>query len=339
MGKVYITGSAARFVIINQNDTEKILQWFSKYPLKTHKLLNFRDFKKAFEIYTSSRLKTQDILNKVEKIRLGMNSLRVDFTIPSSYPIRITPYWLLGFVEGDGSFYTRKNFALSFNIVQSAKDLVLMEAIRDYLNNLASSLNDRAGLDGAIRLSYKKSSNMIYLAIHRLEYISLVLIPFFDRLTWQSKKELDYLDWKIILKFRKLGLHYTDQGIKVLNSILGGMNNNRLTTSGSSTTVEERAVLNSNITKLMEGSSNFEVKEDGRVFIKSLNKYYSNKAKIKLELIDENGGIIKSFASAVDCAKYLKVSKMTITLRLRKGKPFLFDNKFVSVKKSADIPL
>ena len=83
-----------------------------------------------------------------------MNSLRVDFTIPSSYPIRITPYWLLipppplllrggvegllGFVEGDGSFYTRKNFALSFNIVQSAKDLVLMEAIRDYLNNLAS---------------------------------------------------------------------------------------------------------------------------------------------------------------------------------------------------------
>lgn len=53
-----------------------------------------------------------------------------------------------------------------------------MEAIRDYLNNLASSLNDRAGLDGAIRLSYKKSSNMIYLAIHRLEYISLVLIPF-----------------------------------------------------------------------------------------------------------------------------------------------------------------
>lgn len=87
----------------------------------------------------------------------------------------------------------------------------------------------------------------------------------------------------------------------------------------------------------MEGPSNFEVKPDGRIFIKSLNKYYSNKAKIRLELIDENGGIIKSFASAANCAKYLKVDPMTITRRLRGGKPFLFDNKYVSVNKSRDM--
>jgi len=302
--------------------------------------MNFLDFKKAFEIYTSSRLKTDDMLNKVEEIRLKMNKLRVDFTMPPCYSIHITPYWLLGFVEGDGSFFTRNNFALSFNLAQSSKDIKLMEAIRDYFNNLASSLNNGAGLEGdAVLLSHKKSSNMTYLVINRLDYITQVLIPFFDGFYWQSKKKLDYQDWKIILKFRKLGLHYTDEGVKVLNSILSGMNNNRLTTSGSSLSVEERGILNSNITKLLEGPSNFEVKEDGRVFIKSLNKYYSNKANIRLELIKDNGGIIKSFASAADCAKYLKVSPMTVTQRLRKGKPFLFDAKHVSLKKSADIPL
>lgn len=127
--------------------------------------------------------------------------------------------------------------------------------------------------------------------------------------------------------------------MKVLNSIVGGMNNNRLTSNGSSISVEDKAVLNSNIEKLMQGPSNFELKEDGRIFIKSLNKYYSNKIKIRLELMDEKGRIIKSFSSADDCAKYLMVSPMTITLRLRKDKPFLFDNKMVSLKKSTDIPV
>lgn len=337
MGKVYITESAARFVVTNVKDTSEIIDIFSRYPLNTYKLLNFLDFKKAFGIYTSSKQKTPDIIAKVEQIREGMNSLRVDFTARPSCSVRITPYWLLGFVEGEGSFFTRKNFTLTFNLAQSSKDLVLMEAIRDFFNNLASSVNNGAGLDGAASLSHKKSSNMIYLVIHRLDYIAQVLIPFFDALVWQSKKELDYKDWKTILKLRNLGLHYTDEGVKVLNNILSSMNNNRLTTSRSSTPVRDRAVLDSDIKKLMQGPSNFEVKEDGRVYIKSLNKYYSDKAKIRLELIDGSGGVIKSFASAADCAKYLRVSPMTVSQRLRKDKPFLFNNKLVSIKKSADI--
>jgi hypothetical protein len=67
-----------------------------------------------------------------------------------------------------------------------------MEAIRDFFNNLASSVNNGARLDGAVLLSHKKSSNMIYLIIHRSDYIAQVLIPFFDTLVWQSYKEWDY---------------------------------------------------------------------------------------------------------------------------------------------------
>lgn len=338
-GKVNIGISSASFTVSGAKDMVKILDIFSEYTLNSHKFLNFINFKKAFEVYTSSRLKTQDTLDKVESLRLEMNSLRVDFTLPSSHSIRITPYWFLGFVEGDGSFYIRKGFAVSFNIAQSAKDLILMEAVKDYLNNLAGSLKIRVELDGAVKLSFKKSSNMIYLIIHRSDYISQVLIPFFDSLTWESKKELDYLDWKTIFKLRNLGLHYTDEGVKVLNSILEGMNNNRLTTSGVTITAEQRETLKRDVARLLEGPSNFEIKEDGRILIKSLNKYYSNKAKIRLELVDGNGETIKSFVSAVDCAKFLKVSKMTISLKLRNGKPILFDNKLVSIKKSLDMPL
>lgn len=64
LGKVYITGSAARFVVTNVKDTAKIIDIFSRYTLNTTKLLNFQDYKKAFEIYTSSRLKTTDIFDQ-----------------------------------------------------------------------------------------------------------------------------------------------------------------------------------------------------------------------------------------------------------------------------------
>ena len=47
------------------------------------------------------------------------------------------------------------------------------------------------------------------------------------------------------------------------------MKKNRLTTRRSTTT--DRAVIDSDIKKLLEGPSNFEIKQDGRVFIKSLN--------------------------------------------------------------------
>jgi hypothetical protein len=44
-----------------------------------------------------------------------------------------------------------------------------MEAIRDYFNNLASFLNNGAGLEGdAVLLSHKKSSNMTYFFIDNL---------------------------------------------------------------------------------------------------------------------------------------------------------------------------
>ncbi len=47
-----------------------------------------------------------------------MNTLRTNFVLPNSHKILITPYWLLWFIEGDGSFSvsTLNSFPLRFNI-------------------------------------------------------------------------------------------------------------------------------------------------------------------------------------------------------------------------------
>jgi len=121
------------------------------------------------------------------------------------------------------------------------------------------------------------------------------------------------------------------------------MNNNRLSTSGLPRV--DRAHLQIEIDKLLSGPSNLEEKEDGRIFIKSLNRYLSTSAKIRVELQDENGNAIKIFDSAADCAKCLGLARMTITNKLRTGKPapaglpcftgkpVLFKNKLVYIKK------
>jgi hypothetical protein len=55
-----------------------------------------------------------------------------------------------------------------------------MEAIRDFLNSLASRDGQLKG--EAVKL-YIKNHDMVYLTIDRLDYISRVLIPLLDTLS------------------------------------------------------------------------------------------------------------------------------------------------------------
>lgn len=69
---------------------------------------------------------------QIRALKNSMNTLRTNFILPNSHKILITPYWLLGFIEGDGSFSvsTSKSFPLRFNIVQSIIEKKVLEAIK-----------------------------------------------------------------------------------------------------------------------------------------------------------------------------------------------------------------
>lgn len=65
-----------------------------------------------------------------------MNKERSDFNMPKTH-IRISRYWLLGFIEGEGSFNVSKtDYRLVFCISQSAKDSILMQEIKNFFNSL-----------------------------------------------------------------------------------------------------------------------------------------------------------------------------------------------------------
>ena len=181
IGKVFTYEDTCTFVVSRHKEIQTIINILTQYPLNTTKLLNFLDLKKAFELYTNNTI-TVDIPKEILTLKNGMNSKRTEFKMPDSYAPLITHNWLLGFVEGEGSFSVRRTsnkFELLFSISQSAKDEILMDAIKKFFEDLSGI----QGSDIVKKSIYKpKGVNykpVIQLVISQADYIKNVLIPFF----------------------------------------------------------------------------------------------------------------------------------------------------------------
>jgi hypothetical protein len=258
-GEVRSYKNYASFTVTRLKDIAQLLKIFDKYPLQGSKWLDYRDFVKAFELYTNSAYST-DVLKEITNIKNNMNRLRLDYTMPKD--INISPYWLLGFIEGEGCFSINKhnNYRLDFSLCQSSTNLELMKSIKLYLENLSNTKSDYTN---AISISEVKFNNpnqksVIRIETARVPYITDVLIPFLEGLTWQSKKFLDFQDWKNILKLKEQGHHLTEKGAKLIDLIIS-QTNNRLSTSLDRVVVDREQLL-AEVNDLLKGPSNFEIK-------------------------------------------------------------------------------
>lgn len=91
IGRVHTSGKTARFSVTTLKDIEKILNIFTKYPLNSSKILNFLDFKKAYELYTGSSSK-DNVAQYVNDLKNGMNTKRINFEMPIDFKTRITSH-------------------------------------------------------------------------------------------------------------------------------------------------------------------------------------------------------------------------------------------------------
>lgn len=250
-----------------------------------------------------------------------MNNKRLDYTIGSNFlKPRITGQWLLGFVEGEGSFNINKsaNYMVVFNITQSSRDLPLMKEIKAFLLKLPGVKDDVIYL-------YNKSStscsslDWVNLSIQHSGFIKNVIIPLFDSMVWYTKKSLDYQDWKNILRLKYSGHHFSEKGIKLIDQTLNQMNNKRLSTNRQGMLAVDRTKLLADTNKLLSGPSNLLV----------------NKGRMgtSVNLQDEKGIMFKSFDSIRNCAKFLGVDPKTVNRRLESNKGVLIDNKQYFIKK------
>jgi hypothetical protein len=92
IGKVYSYKDSCTFVVTNHKEIQIIIDLLTKNSLNSIKLLNFRDLKKAFELYINSERVTADIITEIINLKSGMNSKRTEFKMPTSYKPIITKY-------------------------------------------------------------------------------------------------------------------------------------------------------------------------------------------------------------------------------------------------------
>lgn len=363
IGTVYIKPNIAEFVVKRFHEVETIIEIFSKTPLNSCKHLNFLNFKQAFELYTSKDIKDKNELRvQIEDLRNKMNTNRVDYSWPDR-KFHITPNWLLGFIEGDGSFgiefsrtrnsHTKLGFRLQ--IIQSVVDLDLLLAIKNYINSLSVSLlntfdqtvtidlkdqvleeglqRNYVGLYSSTNKKIVKPNEKYNLTVRDFDFIKDTLLPFFDNLTFHTKKELDYQDWKNIILLKEKGFHYTTEGLDLIELTLNQMNSRRLSTNVNGT-LPDRELLLSKINELLSRPSNFE-SVDGKIYIKSLGKYYYNNTKsVSISLLDENNLVLKTWPSLTSCAEGLGISKSGVQKRLKNQTRFLFNGEIVHLKRS-----
>lgn len=342
LGKVYTYSNFSVLSIWKASEVAKIIDLFDSAPLNTSKQLNFLDFKKAFELYSNrTKQERSEIKTAIDQIRSGMNSKRICFSNPVG-DIRVTGSWLLGFVEGEGSFFIRKttsNFSVCFSIGQTETEFKVLEAIRDFFLELPGkhettrSARKNSNFVGIYKNKARENAKpMISLMIQNPDFHLNVLIPFFDSLPWHSKKQLDYIDWKTILNIKAEGKHCTPEGEKIVKLLAGRMNNNRL-----STNLDKPDNLSDEIIqRLLASPSNFEKHPNGKIWIKSLGKYYLEGGSVAVEVLDESGLVVNSFSSLTDCASFFGVSKNTISRRISNDSSFIFNGKHLKVKRVLD---
>lgn len=327
---IYPKHNMATFNISSRKEIEIILAIFSKYSLNTTKHLNFLAFKQAFTIYMENNEDRDTVKPIIDSIKDNMNKLRTDYGMPNNHQVLVTEGWLLGFTEGDGSFhYSISKEMFTFSLGQKDNE-ALMYNIKDFLDSIAIQQSSGT-VDRKTVNIYSTKPGFLSLVVKDLNFIESTIIPLFDKLTWHTKKELDYEDWKDIIELRKNGVHYLPEGEALIIRIARQMNKHRL--SNSDAPRIDRTLLKAEIYKLLSEPSNY-VSKNGKAWIISLNRFKLDTKAKAVQLVEmSSGNVLKIFKTQTDCADFFNISETAIRKRLKKETQFEFKGLAVYLRR------
>ena len=199
-------------------------------------------------------------------------------TNPITYDhINITTYWLLGLIEGDGSFHLwRKNSIPVFSIVMSKQQLPVLIKIKElFINNLEFDIYSifKIRNSSVIALNIQKprnnSKSSVLLLIKNIRILYNYLIPFLNEVEFLSKKSKDFKDFKIICRTIYFGADLNNEIKSLLLKLSKTMNNFRLSTKINN---NSKLLSPDEINTLINASPLVEHLWDGRVCVKSAKK-------------------------------------------------------------------
>lgn len=285
-----------------------ILPVFDYAPLKSSKYSQYQAFKEAVNLFHNKihlTPKGKDIIIDCK------NRLNKDYSIPE--PIIITDAWLLGFIEGDGSFSTSRSVPrLKFE--NHIKEFKLIEKIRDYLGtgSLITKVRGSKGFN---------NNPTVILEINKISILkNKVLTKYGNQesglLTFYTKKSQDFEDWSVIVNLYYLGYHLLPEGKSLIFKLKSNMNNFRLT---SNTKYNPEVInLNEEISSVFAMPAPYEIKNGVRL-LSGTDKWVSE--SLSIVVIDKSGNKL-FFDSLCKCSEALSISRTKIKNCIISGNPY-----------------
>ena len=241
-GKVYSFENTSYFNVTKKEDIIKLINIFETYTLNSTKKLDFRDFKKAYYLYNNRDLLTEELIIQILEIKNNMNSSRKDTQVTQEFKRHACMHksWLIGFMEGDGSFsLSRNTMEPTFAIRLTESQLPLLIEIKEYLkNSLDIDLYSKKKLESSPIISIGKgkavnnSKPLTLLTIRNIHFLNNCFIPFFNENEFITKKGLDFKEFKIICNAIYIGAHRSERIKSLLIKLSFCMNNYRLSYTG-----------------------------------------------------------------------------------------------------------
>lgn len=140
-------------------------------------------------------------------------------TLRSASASNLDAQWIVGFVDGEGCFYVGINkhsdmtcgFQVlpEFTVVQHERDIQILYALKKFFGC------------GVVRSNH--GDRMAY-RVRDIEHLRKIIIPFFERHSLKSKKNLDFLKFRKIIMLIDGKEHLTKQGIDKIKEIASSMN-------------------------------------------------------------------------------------------------------------------
>ena len=232
VGHIYLSATKVYYRVESFKELEVIINHFDNYRLVTAKKLDYDLFKRSFDLIKLNKHLTEEGTSELIEIKSSLNkglseNLKTSFSKANLLEREIfvfsgipSPYWISGFVSGDGSFNIKTTKTRTGKVqLRFAVNLHIRE--EDVIKGIGKFFN----FDVNKYIYYTDSSVAIQI-VNTHDNLNTV-IPFFNKYAIKGLKELDYNDFKKVAVLIESKKHLTEDGFNEILRIKDNMNLNR----------------------------------------------------------------------------------------------------------------
>lgn len=316
-GHISKSGDKINYFVNDQNSLLNIIiPIFDYINLNSSKYHHYTLFKQGMMLVKNKEHLTDNgklIIINCQKEMQNMSGKWIPKSI--SDKINITKYWLVGFIDGEGTFSTNK-YVPRFRLENHIKELELYNKILDFIG-----IEDKL-LYSMERKDKVNSNPTIILEINKIKDIKEKLIPLLydnNKLLLNTLKSEDFLLWLYLIEIYYKGYHTILEGKSLFDIIKNRINKFRLSTNNITIkNLKSDLEIKTLLSELYLKDSPYDTKKGIRYY-RGTDKLVSESNQI---ISIDNNNCKVTYKSISEAANNLGISRKKIRECLNSGKSY-----------------